>query len=110
MSEKNTSDIWKDFCARESDIKMVNKLSKEIRLRPDWGEVKISIMEDLIKIKFEDKDLKEKLLQTGDSEIQEGNTWGDTHWGVDLESGEGKNLLGQMIMSTRTKCKKRINS
>ena len=44
---------------------------------------------------------KQKLLNTGDAEIQEGNAWGDLFWGVDIITGEGKNKLGKRIMLIR---------
>ena len=30
-----------------------------------------------------------------------GNNWGDLIWGVDIETGEGQNLLGKLIMEFR---------
>jgi ribA/ribD-fused uncharacterized protein len=105
MAQKNLSDVWQEFCVNETDPKLVKKMSLEIRLRSDWEEVKLSIMEDLIRIKFANPTLKEQLLDTGDDLIQEGNTWGDTFWGVDLETGAGKNLLGKIIMKVREELK-----
>jgi predicted NAD-dependent protein-ADP-ribosyltransferase YbiA (DUF1768 family) len=48
---------------------------------------------------------RRKLLSTGNSEIQEGNWWGDKFFGVDLKTGEGQNLLGKMIMDIRKEIK-----
>jgi predicted NAD-dependent protein-ADP-ribosyltransferase YbiA (DUF1768 family) len=39
------------------------------------------------------------LKSTGRREIQEGNTWGDTVWG--LVDGKGQNWLGRMLMDIR---------
>ena len=33
--------------------------------------------------------------------INLGNNWGDLIWGVDIETGEGQNLLGKLIMEFR---------
>ncbi len=101
MSRKNNSDIWVDFCANEKDVKKVNKLSREIKLVSNWDEIKVDIMEELIRIKFKDEELKNKLLDTGEILIQEGNDWGDTFWGIDLDTGNGKNILGKIIMKIR---------
>ena len=30
-----------------------------------------------------------------------GNTWGDTCWGVDLRTGQGENHLGRILMKVR---------
>lgn len=72
-------------------------------LRPDWEEVKIGIMEEIVRAKFtQNPHLAEKLLATGGQQIAEGNTWGDTCWGVDSRTGEGENHLGQILMQVRS--------
>ena len=43
--------------------------------------------------------LLHKLLTTGDAKIVEGNTWGDTFWGVC--GGVGENHLGKVLMRIR---------
>lgn len=44
-----------------------------------------------------------KLLETGDEEIIEWSNWGDKFWGKDLETKEGANNLGKMLMIIRGK-------
>lgn len=44
-------------------------------------------------------ELGEKLLATGVVNIEEGNSWGDTFWGVC--EGHGENHLGKLIMEQR---------
>ena len=46
-------------------------------------------------------DLKALLLATGDANLEEGNTWNDTFWGVDLANGCGQNNLGKILMKIR---------
>lgn len=78
------------------------KLGRSIDLRSDWEDIKVSIMWECLIDKFTRYDfLKRKLLDTGDAYLQEGNTWGDKFWGVDLRSGKGDNKLGQLLMSVR---------
>ena len=77
----------------------VKKFGRTIDLRPDWEEVKFWIMRSLVYKKFEDDELAEKLLATGDEELIEGNTWGDTYWGV--YNGKGQNNLGKILMEVR---------
>jgi len=73
-----------------------------IKLREDWEQKKVSIMEELVKDKFtRNEDLKIKLLNTGTAELQEGNYWGDTFWGIDLTTGKGENHLGKILMKVR---------
>ena len=40
------------------------------------------------------------LIQTGDSVLIEGNTWGDRVWGVC--NGVGENRLGRILMKIRS--------
>lgn len=72
---------------------------KIVTLRPDWEEVKIPIMTDIVRVKFKDNGLRFQLDQTGDAELVEGNTWGDTFWGVC--HGMGENWLGRILMQVR---------
>jgi ribA/ribD-fused uncharacterized protein len=77
------------------------RLGRKIKVRSDWNDVKLGIMEDLVRQKFSGPLLKEQLLSTGDEELQEGNRWGDKFWGVDLKTGEGENHLGKILMKIR---------
>jgi N-glycosidase YbiA len=78
----------------------VKKFGKTIALRDDWEDVKISIMEQLCWQKFSNNSsLAEKLLSTDYAELIEGNTWGDTFWGVC--NGKGHNHLGKILMKIR---------
>jgi len=79
------------------------KAGKAVTLRPDWNEVKLLVMEDLNRQKYALCDYREKLLATGDMDIQEGNHWGDTFWGVC--NGVGENHLGKIIMRLRAEIK-----
>jgi ribA/ribD-fused uncharacterized protein len=70
------------------------------RLRPDWGAIRIPVMECLIREKFFRHDsLRERLLATGDRYLEETNHWGDTFWGVC--EGKGENHLGKTLMKIR---------
>lgn len=80
---------------------MAKKLGKLVTLREDWEIVKIPIMLFLVKQKFQYPDLAKQLLDTGDLIIEEGNTWGDKFWGIDLKTGEGENNLGKILMQVR---------
>lgn len=68
-------------------------------LRKDWEDVKVGIMEDLLRIKFSSPLMKVKLISTGDEELVERNRWGDTFWGI--YNGEGENNLGRLLMKIR---------
>lgn len=80
------------------------KLGRRVKLRPDWEQVKDSIMEKVVFAKFsQNEDLKQLLLATGDAELIEGNTWGDMYWGQ--VNGIGLNKLGKILMKVRFKLK-----
>ncbi len=80
---------------------------RRVPLRPDWEEVKTSIMEEIVRAKFtRHPELKEKLLATGDKVLVEGNRWGDTCWGVDMRTGQGENRLGKILMKVREELKR----
>lgn len=75
------------------------RMGRLISLRPDWEEMKLEIMEDILRCKFNHPYYKEKLLQTHPHELVEGNHWGDTYWGVC--DNEGQNHLGKLLMKIR---------
>lgn len=75
------------------------RYGRKLKLRQDWGSVRIEVMERLIEQKFADPELKEWLLATGEQQLIEGNTWGDHFWGVC--GGVGENHLGKILMRVR---------
>jgi len=78
---------------------------RKVTLRPDWEEVKIPIMIELLNNKFEDRQLSDMLVDTGDSLLVEGNTWHDNVWGNcigrECVNQPGHNWLGVILMSLR---------
>lgn len=75
------------------------RYGNDITLRNDWEAVKVPIMEQLLRQKFKDGDLKKRLAATGTQELIEGNTWNDRFWGVC--DGVGQNNLGKLLMKIR---------
>lgn len=78
-------------------------LGKKIKLRNNHCNLKLGIMKELLQIKFNNKELKLKLLNTGDEWLEEKNTWNDTYWGTC--NGIGENNLGKLLMNIRNKHK-----
>lgn len=66
-----------EFCTlNPSEAK---RLGRQVELRPDWEEVKDSVMYQICKEKFmQNPDIKVKLIGTKDAELVEGNDWNDT--------------------------------
>jgi len=80
-------------------------LGRRVKLRNDWENVKTDIMYEICLAKFtQNIDLKEKLLNTKDEYLEEGNTWGDRIWGT--VKGVGQNRLGKILMNIRNELKK----
>ena len=80
------------------------KLGRRIILRNDWESVKISIMREIVFEKFkQNPHLTEKLLNTGNIYLEEGNNWGDRIWGT--VNGVGRNELGKILMEVRKEIK-----
>jgi ribA/ribD-fused uncharacterized protein len=71
-------------------------------IRPDWDNIRLQIMEDIVRAKFtQHPELAAKLKATGNRELIEGNWWNDTFWGVC--NGVGENNLGKILMKIRSK-------
>ena len=77
---------------------------------PNWSYLRVDIMRSFVYQKFtRSEELGHRLIDTGDEEIIEGNTWEDTFWGVYptvnrelTPQSEGLNWLGRILMETRT--------
>jgi ribA/ribD-fused uncharacterized protein len=78
-------------------------LSREFTLRDGWDEhLRLIAMRKVVLAKFrQNKDLGKKLLATGTKLLEETNNWGDTFWGVNMQTRKGHNHLGLTLMSVR---------
>ena len=70
-------------------------------MRRDWDRVKNEVMLQILRVKFSKEPLRTLLLDTGEEELAELNSWNDLYWGVDLLTGEGQNHLGKTLMQVR---------
>ena len=81
------------------------RMGRRVALRPDWEDVKESVMLEGLCLKFADEQLADWLLETGDEELVEGTTWHDNEWGncscPKCAHIEGKNKLGRLLMIVR---------
>lgn len=97
--------IRKHFTNKQLPPSQAKRLGRDVPLRPDWDDIKLKVMEDLIYLKFTRPYMARRLLDTGNIELIEGNYWGDTYWGIDLQSMSGENHLGKILMKTRDRIK-----
>ena len=82
------------------------RAGRQINLRSDWEEVKEQLMYEIVLAKFtQNKDLRQKLIDTGEVYLEEGTWWGDRVWGIDLKTGIGENKLGKILMRVREELK-----
>jgi ribA/ribD-fused uncharacterized protein len=80
------------------------RIGRSLPFRNDWEEVKDDVMYFLLRNKFDlagRPKLAYKLAQTAPRVLMEGNGWGDTYWGVEEKSLQGKNRLGELLMVVR---------
>ena len=72
----------------------------ENKVRKNWSEIKLTVMENILRAKLGDHSyIYEKLLSTGDREIIE-NSPIDAYWGTGKD-GKGENHLGKLWMRLR---------
>ena len=82
------------------------RVGGKVDLRPDWNEVKLGLMEEIVRAKFtQNSEIAAQLIATGDRELIEGTTWHDVYWGIDLATGQGENHLGKILMQIRHELK-----
>lgn len=82
------------------------RYGRQVRLRADWDSIKDDIMYQVTKAKFtQNETLRKKLLNTGNKNLVEGNTWHDNYWGScicpNCQAKEGRNQLGKTLMKVR---------
>jgi len=85
---------------------------RKVKLRLDWESIKISLMYELVRLKFfPNTRLAKLLLSTGDSILIEGNYWHDNIWGDcncdKCKNIKGQNNLGYILMLVRDELKQR---
>lgn len=89
------------FSDPATDCKKAKRLGRVVTMQPGWDGIKLSVMKQINYQKYSNHAyLKEMLLGTGDSYLEETNTWGDTYWGVC--NGSGQNNLGKLLMEIRS--------
>lgn len=107
VTSEHAYQAWK--MTNEEDARLVQEqdtpaLAKRVArrniIREDWDRIKIDVMLQVLRAKFQNPDLILKLLDTGDRTLVEGNTWGDRFWGVC--DGVGQNRLGMCLMQVRS--------
>jgi hypothetical protein len=98
--------VYRDLVRKAKTPGNAKRLGRRAEIRPDWEKVKVEVMAGLLRQKFRDPALRAMLMETGDRELIEGNTWRDHFWGVC--DGYGHNTLGRLLMAIRTAIKEGV--
>lgn len=99
MAAKTTDENIRAYIAAQPTPGTAKKVGRSIPLRENWDDIRIHYMRIILESKFGDYELRERLDSTKGYELVEGNTWGDTFWGVC--NGKGQNNLGKLLMQIR---------
>lgn len=70
------------------------KFGRRVRLRGNWHDIKDDVMLEVLRAKFSDPILMQRLQDVKET-IVEDNYWNDTYWGVC--KGRGLNKLGILL-------------
>lgn len=85
------------------------RLGRQVPLRDDWKEIREDVMARCLWAKFQDPQLQEKLLRTGESELVDGHSGSpDLIWGYHIPSQKGENRLGILLMDLRAQLKDQV--
>lgn len=82
------------------------RAGRKVKLRPDHDQIKVPVMAFFVARKFREHEvLRDVLIDTGDAELVEGNSWCDQLWGScwcsEHRGVPGMNWLGVILMSVR---------
>jgi ribA/ribD-fused uncharacterized protein len=99
QAAKTTHPGWIEAIRAVRTPGQAKRLGRRAPLREDWEDVKIDVMEALLRLKFDNPDLRERLQATWPRGLVEGNHWNDRFWGVCR--GRGQNHLGRLLTRIR---------
>jgi ribA/ribD-fused uncharacterized protein len=102
QAAKTTSMPVRRAISRLSSPGEAKKMGRGLTLRDDWDNIRLDVMETLLRQKFmPGTSVANALKLTGDAELVEGNNWGDKFWGQS-PIGIGHNHLGKLLMKIRS--------
>ena len=86
----------------------------QYRIRENWDRARMPIMRDILRAKFyiggdgRPSPYAGLLEKTGNRQLIMDNSWNDRFWGVDEKTGEGRNILGRMLMEVRAENRQKM--
>lgn len=111
--DKTTDAAQRRWVLSSTSPGVAKRRGKSVPPAADWDQYRLESMDYWLRKKFVPPtvrlsdgsyiqayhELAMQLIDTGDATLVEGNTWGDTFWGVCC--GRGENMLGKMLMVIR---------
>jgi len=104
QAAKTLDDEIRSYIATLPTPGAAKRSGRGLSLRKDWNDVKLIIMETLLRKKFYDPVLKGALLATTGNDLYEYNYWHDNYWGTcgcAKCGNHGENHLGNLLMQLR---------
>lgn len=105
QAQKATNEADRQYVADAPTPAASKRRGREILCRGDWDEIKIPEMGMIVYCKFSQNEwLRNKLCETNDAILIEGNWWQDGFWGMVKDTQGnwvGDNYLGRIITSVR---------
>ena len=105
QASKTDDPIMKERIRNVLDAATAKRLGLRLKMHrkpADWDRVRVGIMTEIVWLKFStNRELGDRLCQTGRAYLEEGNHWSDTFWGYCR--GKGANHLGAILMATRAR-------
>ena len=106
QSAKATNEADRKKVANSLEPAHAKSIGGRIQLRKGWGKMKRKVMLACLRSKFQDKELRNWLVETAPHDLVEGNFHGDDYWGVCPSAGDpnymrGSNHLGRLLMKVR---------
>jgi len=99
QAAKTVDEKWRNEIRLATTPAEAKRLGRQCPMRRDFDS--IEVMRDLLEQKFKSGIRRALLIGTGAHILVEGNTWGDTFWG--MCNGKGENMLGILLMEVRQK-------
>lgn len=104
-ADKSKKELFTDLTPDEA-----KGFGKHVALVDGWDDMKADVMRQVVHAKFsQNPGLAKRLLETGDAELVEGNTWHDNFFGSctcpACRTKRGENWLGLILMDERDRLK-----
>lgn len=109
QAQKFADDEVRESIRKANSPMLAAKLGRDRQksLRRDWESVKVGVMKEAVRAKFEQHaELAALLISTGHAELIE-HTANDNYWG-DGGDGRGQNMLGQILVEIRAELSRRV--